>query len=192
MTLSLLDNKNYLEIKQAILDPDNSNLSQKQQEILQRCVSGARLLDKYPVIRNAVKIHKTKYPHITDRQAYRDMLMAQMIFCSTTKFDYDFWHEWLLSNIVRQIQRAENSGDLKAWNAGHMALIKAIGERPVEETDPKLVQKHKFTLTINNGKQSVSVDLDKLNLIPQKAREQIADGLYQEITDVEAEEIMNT
>jgi len=37
-----------------------------------------------------------------------------------------------------------------AWAAGHNTLIKAIGKKPEQETDPKLIEKHTFLLQVNH------------------------------------------
>ncbi len=73
-----------------------------------------------------------------------------------------------------------------------MALLKAIGERPEVETDPKLVEKHTFIVQVNNNKQTVNLNLDKISKIPKEVRMELADGLFTEIDDQEATEIMNS
>ncbi len=192
MNYNKLEENNFHEIKQSILDPDSSPLSPTQQQILERWVSAGRTLDRYPTIKNAVKIHQAKYQGLSRAQAYRDVKQAGRLFNSFHKFYYDFWHEWLLSDIVDQINNAKAKNDLMAWHSGHMALLKAIGKRPEVETDPKLVEKHKFVFQADWNNHTLNIDLSFINKIPKRERERLVADLFHEIDEETAREIMNS
>ncbi len=192
MSKKSLEDQDYHVIKSAILDPDNTLLSEKQQALLERYLSAAKTLNRYPVISNAVKIHRALYPDISQALAYRDVQVARRMFNSLHSFDWDFWQNWLINDIVKQIDMARTKQDLKAWNAGHMALIKAIGNRPETVTDPKLVEKHTFIIQMNRNQKTVNVNLDKVGQIPKDVLVDLADAEYQEIDESQADEIMLT
>jgi len=192
MSTKHIEDIHFLQIKAAVLDPDSTELSPTQKIILDRYISAAKILDRYPVMRNAVKIHRLKYPNISQALAYRDLHYASRLFNSQHTFDYDFWQTWLINTTVKMIQLSEAAQDFKSMGAGLTILKKAIGEKPEKETDPKLLEKHNFFIQINNNSQKISVDLDKLNLIPKEGRERLADDLFSEISDEQAQSILDS
>lgn len=192
MSKKSLEDQNYHMIRSAILDPEHSPLSEKQSELLERYISAHKVLLRFPVIGNAVKVHRSIYPDIGQAQAYRDIQTAQRLFTTVQTHDWDYWQTWLISDITRQIDVARTKQDLKAWNAGHMALIKAIGNRPEKTLDPKLVEKHTFVIQMNANHKHIHVDLDKINQIPKSLLIDIAEDMYTEIDENDAEALMKT
>jgi hypothetical protein len=192
MTTKHIEDYHFLHIKAAILDPDSVELTPEQQDMLHRYGSASRTLDRYPVMRNAVRIHRNKFPDISQALAYRDLQYASRLFNSRHTFDFDFWQTWMINTTVKMIQLSEAAQDFKGMGAGLTLLQKAIGERPEQETDPKLLEKHNFFIQINNNNQTVSVDLDKLHLIPKEDRERMAADFYTEISDEEAKDILDS
>jgi hypothetical protein len=192
MTKPKFEETNYHLIKQAILDPDSSPLSPTQQEILQRVVSAGKIVDRYPVVKNALKMHMAKYSTLSEAQAYRDIQMARRLFNSRHTFDFDFWHTWLLNDVVSQCQMARTKQDLKGWAAGHANLIKVIGEKPVDVTDPKLIEKHTFIIQLAGHDQPINVNLDLIDKLPKKVKRNIYDNLFLDIDDVEAENLLDS
>ena len=73
-------------------EPEASPLSYEHQEIMNRWISAAKLLDRYPVQKQAVALHLVKYPELSKAQAYNDLKNAMRLFNSLHQFDYDWWH----------------------------------------------------------------------------------------------------
>jgi hypothetical protein len=192
MKYKKLIDTDYHDIKQAILDPDSSPLSTEQQKILERLASAAKILDRYPVKKSAVKILQAKYNGLSRAQAYRDFEAASRLFNSYHTFDYEFWHTWVINDIALQIQAAKDKGDLMAWNRGHSRLIQAIGSRPNPELDPKLIEKHTFIIQIKDHECTLNINTDILQQIPARLREKLAASLYVEINEDQAKKIMNS
>lgn len=198
MSKKALEDEKFELIKSAILDPEGSPLPDYLQEALDRTIQAAKLLDKNPSQRTVVPILRAKYPHISRSQAYEDCRRAIRIFNSVHKFDYDWWHHWLLQDIAEMIAVAkgdEEKGikpDLKAWAMGHKNLIKALGERPEADIDPKLVEKHPITIAVQINNKTVNIDYNDFIKLPAQAREVITKALDQEIDENEAKRIMNS
>lgn len=197
MSRTALEDTKYEEIKAHVLDPDNSPLSMEKQEILDRVISASKVLDKNPVQKHAVAIHQQKYPHISRAQAYEDLRLAVRLFNTLHTFDFDFWRTWLLNDIVDNIKKCRNSGsdkDRMNITKEHANLIKLIGEKPEDLPDPKRNEKHQFYILIQNNNQQVKVNLNDLKDLPEAALRELNKAIYggNEITDIEAEEIMNT
>lgn len=198
MSKRALEEQKTEEIKSAILDPENSQLPDYLQESLQRTVDAAKILDKNPSQKHAVPLLRELYPHISRSQAYEDCRRAIRVFNSVHSFDYDWWHHWLLQDIAEMISTAKdqkNDGknpDLKAWAMGHKNLIKALGERPETEIDPKLIEKNQLTIAVQVNNQTVNIDYETFLKMPAAAREVITKALDQEIDSNDAEQLMNS
>lgn len=193
---ALLDT-NYEHIKAHILKPDESPLSIEQQQILDRVLSVARVMDKNPILKHAVAVHMAKYPEISRSKAYEDAEIARKLFNTIHKFDYDFWQTWLINDIVANIQalRAENTAAARrAIAMEHANLIKALGEKPEIPNDPALTEKHNFYLVFQQNNTQVKIDLENIRNLPQSALQEITKLIFseKEITEDIAAEIMNT
>jgi hypothetical protein len=197
MTQISLANTDYETIKQHILDPKNSNLPEHLQPVLDRWYSATKLLDKYPIRKHALALHKKKFPHISLATAYRDLENAAKLYNSYQTFDYDFWLNWTLNDITENIKTCRNIGgtqERKIIAQEHANLLKAIGERPTEADDPNRHEKNSFYIMVNLNGAVTKVDLNNLKDVPGRTLRELNKMLFsgQEITDVEAEEIMNS
>jgi hypothetical protein len=192
MSRPAIEDQKHELIKAAILDPDSNPLPVHLREELERTVQAAKLLDKNPVQKHAIAILRAKYPGLSRAQAAEDCRRAMRIFNSIHTFEYDWWQHWLLQDIAEMIQKAKEDGDLKAWAMGHKNLLHAIGERPENEIDAKLIEKHSIVIAVQVNNQTVNIDYNKFLQMPVEARKLITDQLNREIDDVQATEIMNS
>lgn len=197
MSRTALEDTNYELIKAHVLDPDNSPLSAEKQELLDRVTSASKILDKNPVQKHAVALHQQKYPHISRAQAYEDLRLAVRLFNSLFTFDYDLWRNWLLNDIVKNIEKCRNAGtdkDRRVIAMEHANLLKVIGPRPDELPDPKRVEKHQFYILIQNDNRQIKLDINDLEDLPAAAIQELNRAIYggNEITEADAEEILNT
>jgi hypothetical protein len=162
---------------------------------MDRVVSIAKSLDRYPNQKNAIAIHMKKYPEISRSQAYEDCKLATRLFHTMYSFDYDFWHTWLLGDISKNIKRWSKSKDPAAGRViaqEHLNLLRALGEKPVKEMDPKLVQEHTFLIPIQVNNVTYTFDLQKFLDLPDGVRKKVTDALVTDIKEDEAEEIMKS
>jgi len=197
MSRTALEDTNYELIKAHVLDPDTSPLSPEKKEMLERVVSASKILDKNPIQKQAVAIHQQKYPHISRAQAYEDLRFAVRLFNTLHTFDYDLWRNWILSDIVKNIDKcrnAESEKDRRVIAMEHANLIKILGEKPTELPDPKRTEKHQFYILIQNDNRKVKIDINNLKDLPESALRELNRAIYggNEITEADAEEILNT
>jgi len=94
------------------------------------------------------------------------------------------------------IEECKNQKDdpkaLRAWALAHSNLIKAIGEKPTDKIDPKLVESNTFIIPIQINQVSHNFDLMKFLKLPDDIRKKVADALISEIDEIKAGEIMDT
>jgi len=197
MSKKALEDTSYELIKAHILNPEESPLSFEHQLMLDRVLSAAKVLDKNPVQRIAVALHKAKFPDISQRQAYEDMKIAMRVYNTLHTFDFDFWKTWLINDIVKNIERARSMGThhaLKVIALEHANMIKAIGEKPENIDDPLRNEKHAFYILVQNNNTSVKIDIDNLHKLPEGTLKELNRSLFsgKEITIDEAAEEMNS
>jgi len=197
MPRTALEDTNYELIKAHVLDPENSPLSPEKQEMLDRMTSASKILDKNPVQKHAVALHMQKYPHISRAQAYEDLRLSVRLFNSLFTFDYDLWRNWILNDIVKNIEKCRNGEtekDRRVIAMEHANLIKIIGEKPTELPDPKRHEKHQYYILIQQDNRQIKVDLNSLKDLPEAALRELNRAIYggNEITETDAEKIMGT
>jgi hypothetical protein len=197
MSKTALEETRYEEIKAYIISPNSCTLSDEKKRMFDRIVQASKILDKHPIQRQAVNMHRGKYPEISQRTAYEDLRIALRLFNTLHTFDFDFWRSWLLNDIVKNIEvcrSAENPKDRKIIAMEHANLIKLIGEKPEDLPDPERNEKHQFYILIQNDNRQLKVDLNTLKDLPTSALQELNRAIYggSEITDTEAEEIMKS
>lgn len=195
MAKKALEDQRYELIKAHILDPVNSQLPPDQQEQFNRVMSIAGTLDRYPIMKHAVAIHLKKYKSIKRSQAYADCELARRLFPTIHNNQYDFWQTWLINDISESIRRCKNYHNVKAERviaALYNTLIKAIGEKPAKDIDPKLVEQHNFLMVFNINGVETKIDLMKFLELPAAARKKFTDAIVEEIDDEDAAKIIET
>ena len=190
--MKALEDQNYELIKAAVLEGSESSLPASQRVVLDRWVSASKLLEKNPVTKNAVAILQTKYPKLSRTQAYEDCRNATRMFCTKANFDFDLWHTWLLNDIVDLCIKAKASGNLKAWAAAQANLIKALGDAPTQDLDPRLIEQNKVTLNIQVNNNTYNRDFNKFLEMDIKDRTQITDALIIPASDDDIVEIIQS
>lgn len=197
MTRKALTDERYELIKAHIIDPENSPLPDYLKDEMDRVISMAKVLDKNPTIKHAVSLHRSKYGEISETTAYRDARLARKIYNSLHEFDYDFWINWAINDIVETIKRCRNRNtyqDDRVIAMEHANLLKAIGERPEEMPDPKRNEKHEFYILVNVNNQNIKIDMNNLHKLPKDTLQELNRALSggREIDEQGAVEIMNT
>ena len=192
MAKKLLEELTHEQVMQLILDPDNSTLSVQQKEHFNRVLSAAQMVDNNPDDSQVQKLLMAKY-NISLSQARRDLQMAKEVFKSRHTFDWDFWHLWEIKDQIELIKRCRDKDDYKNWNAAKKVLHDLIGERPVEVTDPRRMEKNVFYIQVNNGTgQKLNISIDQLRSLSEADRRMILDTITSPIEDADVDEIFES
>lgn len=186
-----LEEQRYELIQQHIIDPENSELPAELQEQYNRVLQVARLLDDYPNESHIINIMLAKY-RITRTQVRKDMALAKELFKTNHTFDWDFWFAWQIKDQIELIRKAKLKGDLKNWNNAKKTLMLMIGEKPAALEDPRRMEKNTFYIQINNSGQPMNVSLDAIRKLPEQDLKLLVDEMFTPITELDAEEIMNS
>jgi hypothetical protein len=192
MSTFALEEANFELIKGYILDPASSPLSARQQYLLDRVISMAKILDKNPLKKAAISLHRAKYPDIDMKTAYNDMHLSVRLFKTFHTFNYDFWRTWIINSIVANITKCNNDNSLAARKIialEHQNLLKAIGKPHADLEDPKRMEKQSFYILIQNNKNTVKLDVENLHKLPEAKLREINRVVFtcNEITENDAE-----
>lgn len=161
------------------------------QEQYNRILQVARLLDDYPNESHIINIMLAKY-RITRTQVRKDIVLAKELFKTNHTFDWDFWFAWQIKDQIELIRKAKLKGDLKNWNNAKKTLMLMIGEKPAALEDPRRMENNTFYIQINNNGQPMNVSLDAIRKLPEQDLKLLVDEMFTPITELDAEEIMNS
>lgn len=187
-----LEDQDFENIKSYLLEGNEAALPAHQKLMLDRWVAASKLLDKNPVMKNAVAILRLKFPGLSRTQAYEDCRNAIRMFNSKKDFDFDLWRNWLLDDIIKLCIKARESGDLKSWALAQRNLIAALGEAPAQDIDPKLLKKHPIVIPIQVNNNTYNVDFNKFLSLSIDQRTKLADALVAPATDEDIIKIMKS
>ena len=187
-----LEDQDFENIKSYLLEGNEAALPAHQKLMLDRWVAASKLLDKNPVMKNAVAILRLKFPGLSRTQAYEDCRNAIRMFNSKKDFDFDLWRNWLLDDIIKLCIKAREAGDLKSWALAQRNLIAALGEAPAQDIDPKLLEKHPIVIPIQVNNNTYNVDFNKFLSLSIDQRTKLADALVAPATDEDIIKIMKS
>jgi hypothetical protein len=181
----------YEVILAHILDPDNSPLPEEYREKFNRIKSAAILLDDYHPA-NVIPRLVAKYG-ITRNTAREDIKLAQELFKSKHHFDFDFWQQWQIKDLVDTIRTCKLKGKEKERIAAQKVLKEIIGPKPESAEDPKRMEKNVFYIQLNNNQTTVNVPIEKLKgLTQEEVRTVVASLTAPEMEDAQIIEMLNT
>lgn len=187
---SLLD-QHHSAIKQHVLDPEGSQLPEELRPQLNRVIQIARLLDDYPSTSQIINLMQHKYP-VTKAQILRDITIAKDLYKTQHEFDWDFWFAWMIKDQAELIRRCKEAGDYKQWNNAKKVLFSMIGEKPTATEDPKRMEKNVFYIQMNYDGRVINVPREALLKLNQEDMKLLADSCFEEIDQVQAEDLMNS
>lgn len=174
-----------------ILDPDNSPLPAEMKDQFNRIVSAAQMLDSYHPSSVLPRL-QAKY-NISRSTAVNEIKLAQELFKSRHQFDWDFWQQWQVKDLVDTIRKCKLTGKHKERISAHKVLKDVIGEKIVGAEDPKRMEKNVYYIQLNNNSQTVNVELSKLKgLSPEEIHTVVQSLISGDEDETQIAEILNT
>ena len=165
-TKQALELQNHELILSHIMDPDSSPLPAELQEQFNRVKSAAQMLDSlHPSI--VISRMQAKY-NVSGNTARKDIKLAQELFKSRHTFDWDYWQQWQIKDLLDTIRTCKNLGKHKERIAAHKVLKDVIGEKIATAEDPKRMEKNVFYVQLNNNETIVNIDLNKIKNLPKE------------------------
>ncbi|MDD3194397.1 MAG: hypothetical protein PHU68_01175 [Paludibacter sp.] len=186
-----LAEQRYEVILAHILDPENSPIPVEYQEQFNRVISAAKMLDNFHPS-SVIPRLQAKY-RISTRQARTDIQLSQELFKSKHTFDWDYWQQWQLKDLVDIIRTCKLQGKHKERVAAHKVLQQVIGEKQVGTEDPKRMEKNVYYIQLNNNSNTINIPLDKVKGLSSNEIQVIVEAMSTSVdTDEQIAEILDT
>ena len=177
----------YEVVSLAVMQGNIATLNEEQKAMYDRTRAAYSIVCDTPVKAVAVKKLQALYPQLSLMQAYRDIDYAIKIWNPKNRFDRDFLESILLNTLIDNITDPNSDESARAKNLA--TFQKYLSSLPQEAIDPTLMQKHDIYIQLNMNGSTINLPYSSLDLI-SKDNQQYATVLEHEITDVQAEEIM--
>ena len=190
-TKKSLAEQRYEIILAHILDPDDSPLPEEYKEQFDRVKSASQMLDSFHPSSVYPRL-QAKY-NITRNTARNDIKLAQELFKSKHEFDWDYWQQWQIKDLVDTIRTCKLLGKQKERIAAQKVLRDVIGEKTVGAEDPKRMEKNVFNIQLNDNKTIVNLDLNKIKGLSAEEIHLLVEAMTVPVeTDDQIAEILKT
>lgn len=178
----------YEEVSLAVADGRSEQLTKRQQAVLERTKAAYRIICDLPDKRKAVNKLKELYPELSEMTLYRDINYAIRIWNPMNRMDRDFLTTAFLNKLISEIYNDECDAATRAKNLA--TFERYISNMPQDPMDPTIMEKHTINIQLNINGNTITVPADKWAKI--KENKLIAAALDQEISEAQAEEIMES
>lgn len=178
----------YEEVSLAVADGRSEQLNERQQAVLERTKAAYRIICDLPDKRKAVNKLKELYPELSEMTLYRDINYAIRIWNPMNRMDRDFLTTAFLNKLISEIYNDECDAATRAKNLA--TFERYLSNMPQDPMDPTIMEKHTINIQLNINGSTITVPADQWAKI--KENKLIAAALDQEITEVQAEDIMGS
>lgn len=178
----------YEEVSLAVADGRSEHLNERQQAVLERTKAAYRIICDLPDKRKAVNKLKELYPELSEMTLYRDINYAIRIWNPMNRMDRDFLTTAFLNKLISEIYNDECDAATRAKNLA--TFERYLSNLPQDPMDPTIMEKHTINIQLNINGNTITVPADKWAKI--KENKLIAAALDPEITEAQAEEIMES
>ena len=176
----------YEEVSLAVADGRSEQLNERQQAVLERTKAAYRIICDLPDKRKAVNKLQELYPELSEMTLYRDINYAIRIWNPMNRMDRDFLTTAFLNKLISEIYNDECDAATRAKNLA--TFERYLSNMPQDPMDPTIMEKHTINIQLNINGNTITVPADQWARI--KENKIIAAALDQEITEAQAEEIM--
>lgn len=167
-------------------------LSPKEIDVKQRLSETFSLLCNYHSPEQAKPIIREKYG-ISESQFYRDVRDSKRLFGDVTESSKAA-DRYIYSELaMKTFQLAAKEKDVKGMNMAlaNLIKIKELDKSDESELSQDDLQSHNYYMVISVENKPVKIDLNQIDSLHPTNRKKLAEMIGGEITDIEAEEIMN-
>jgi len=167
-------------------------LTPKELEVKQRLSETFSLLCNYHSPEQAKPIIREKYG-ISESQFYRDVRDAKRLYGDVTESSKAA-DRYIYSELaMKTFQLAAKEKDVKGMNMAlaNLIKIKELDKSDDTELTQEDLQSHNYYMVISLGNKPIKIDLNQIDGLHPTNRKKLAEMIGGEITDIEAEEIMD-
>jgi len=173
-------------------NPDTEVLTQQEKDVWERIDYAYDQL-KIETPNNVINRLVKKF-NITRAQAGKDISMCNTILAPQNRVDTAWMRNFIINDAMLQIRVAQQTLDQKAWAAARDTIAKIyLAELSTQAPiDPELLGGNNYFAIININGEVQKIDLSKVAEMHHTRREKLTEFLFQDITEENAEVIMNS
>ncbi len=179
----------YEVVSLAIMQGNVERLNERERKLYDRLHAAYNIICETPIKGQAVKKLMDLYPNINEAYAYKDIDYAIRIWNPKTRLDREFLESVMVDALLENIKNPNSDEGSRAKNLA--TLQRYISSLPQEPADPTLMQKHNIYIQLNYNGDTINIPYSQGKL-PNAPKREVAAMLDDEITDVEAEEIIES
>lgn len=170
----------------AVMQGRSGDLNDDQRRKLDLTRDAYRIVCEYPNKSVAVKTMRELHPELTERTALNYVNYGIRIWNPGNQLERDFLNTVFLTAIIKEIHDPNADSASRAKNLA--TLQRYLSDMPQDPMDPTIMEKHTINIQLNINGSTITVPADQWAKI--KENKLIAAALDQEISEAQAEEIM--
>ena len=184
-----LTDTDFETLRECLLTGSSNALSEEKQKMLQICRDCYGLISKYP---NRIHlIHAVESLHgISYRQAARYVDFVRKTWGNLLDYNLDFIRTFFLNQLLTEIAKPNTPPAARAKNLA--TLQKYIAATPQADIDPSLMESNTVVINFVLGDKNFQVPQKDFRKLPKDMQERLLASVHYEISDTEAEEILNS
>ena len=184
-----LTDTDFETLRECLLTGSSNALSEEKQKMLAICRDCYGLISKYP---NRIHlIHAVESLHgISYRQAARYVDFVRKTWGNLLDYNLDFVRTFFLNQLLTEIAKPNTPPAARAKNLA--TLQKYIAATPQTDIDPALMESNTVVINFNIGSQNIQIPQRDFRKLPKDMQERLLASVHYEISDTEAEEILNS
>lgn len=172
----------------AVMQGRSGDLNDDQRHKLDLTRDAYRIVCEYPNKSVAVKTLSELHPELTERTALTYVNYGIRIWNPGNQLERDFLNTVFLTALLKEIHDPNSDAASRAKNLA--TLQRYLAEMPQDPMDPSMMEKHTINIQLNINGSTITVPADQWAKI--KENKLIAAALEQEITEMQAAEIMES
>ena len=170
----------------AVMQGRSGDLSDTQRHMLDLTRDAYRIVCGYPNKSVAVKEMCALHPELSERTALTYVNQGIRIWNPGDRLERDFLNTVFLQAIIKEIYSEDSDAATRAKNLA--TFERYLSNMPQDPMDPTIMEKHTINIQLNINGSTITVPADQWAKI--KENKLIAAALDQEISEAQAEEIM--
>ena len=177
-------------VKEYLTTGESSALSETRQHMLAVCRDCWGLMARYP--QRSALIHQLMAMHdgMEYKTAAKFVDFTRATWGSYVDITQDFLRTYFLDRLLKELANPKADARVTAKNLA--TLQKAIAAMPQSEIDPSLMEQNTIVIELKLGDKSFRLPQRDVRRLPKDLQEAILSGIHGEITDIEAEEILDS
>lgn len=176
-------------VKEYLSTGESAALSPQHKRMISICRDSWGLMSKYPqrnvLIKQLMAQHGLQY-----KEAAKYVDFTRATWGNYQAVTQDFLQNFFVDQLLRAISdsRTDISNRVKLLSI----LQKHLQQMPHSEIDPSLMESNTIMINFNLGDKNLQLSQKVIRALPKEVQEQLLAGVHNDITDAEAEEILDS